>query len=81
MPTTIQFKTQDHPRGIKETYFKCQQCNKRYTCFVTNKAVRRKQKEIRSLTGLANTKIRERLQNEVNQRMSELKSELINNGQ
>ncbi|QGH35145.1 hypothetical protein GI584_14310 [Gracilibacillus salitolerans] len=73
MPTTIQFKDQDHPKGIKETYFKCQHCHKRFTCYVTNKAVRAKQKEIRRTRDQAT---RERLQLEVNQRMKELKADL-----
>ncbi|WP_170132941.1 hypothetical protein [Saliterribacillus persicus] len=41
---------------------------------MTNKAVRAKQKEIRRIKDQAT---RERLQQEVNQRMSELKTELI----
>jgi hypothetical protein len=77
MLTTIQFKEQDHAKGIKETYFKCHHCHKRFTCYVTNKAVRAKQKEIRRTKDQAT---RERLQQEVNKRMDELKTELIGNG-
>lgn len=75
--TTTDFKRADHPRGIQETYFNCTQCNKRYTCFVTDKAVRAKQKEMRSLSGVANTDKRIKLQDEINQRMAELKQDLM----
>lgn len=74
--TRIDFKEQQHSKGIRETYFKCNQCKKRYTCFVTDKAVRSKQKRIKQLTGAHNTEKRVRLQGEVNQRMDELKDDL-----
>jgi len=78
--TMVKFKNQQHPKGIQETYFKCQHCNKRYTCYVTNQAVRAKQREIKNLTGLNDADERTKLQQEVNQCMDKLKSELTNDG-
>jgi hypothetical protein len=78
--TMVNFRNHQHPKGIQETYFKCQHCNKRYTCYVTNQAVRAKQREIKNLTGLNDADERTKLQQEVNQCMDELKSELTNDG-
>lgn len=76
--TKIHFKEQQHPKGIRETYFNCHHCNKQFTCYATDSAVRDKQKEIRRIPGLHNTDKRTRLLIEVNQRMNELKKKVIN---
>lgn len=78
--TVIQFKEKHYPDTIRETYFVCNHCKKRYTTFVTDKEVRSKQKQIKQLTGADTTNERVKLQEEVNQRMDELKSELTNDG-
>ncbi|HAM79796.1 MAG TPA: hypothetical protein DCO80_03185 [Ornithinibacillus sp.] len=44
--TKVVFKKRYLPKSIKETYFNCQECNKHYTSFVTDKKVRDLQKKI-----------------------------------
>lgn len=46
---TIRPKEKKHGKGIVETYFVCPHCQHRYTAFVTNAEVRKKQREIRQL--------------------------------
>lgn len=38
-----------HGKGIIETYFNCPHCNEHYTAYVTNAAIRSKQREIKKL--------------------------------
>lgn len=78
--TVIQFKEKHYSDTIRETYFVCNHCKKRYTTFVTDKEVRSKQKRIKQLTGADTTNERVKLQEEVNQRMDKLKRELTKNG-
>lgn len=69
--TPVVFKESRRPRGVRETFFKCRECRAHYTCFVTDKAVRRKHKEIKTLRGTgADVTL---LQEEVNTRMDILK--------
>lgn len=44
--TDITLKERKHPRGIHETYFKCDNCHAHTTCFVTNAKVRKLHREI-----------------------------------
>ncbi|MUK89147.1 hypothetical protein GMD78_12260 [Ornithinibacillus sp. L9] len=46
----MQLKEKNHPRGIKEHYFTCKHCKKRYTSFITDKKVRVLQKEMKRTT-------------------------------
>lgn len=72
--TDIRFIEANRPRGLKETYFRCNECNAHYTCFVTDKKVRRLQKEVDKLRGNGvNVEI---MQKEINDRMTELKKEI-----
>lgn len=41
--TKITFKEANHPLGVIETYFTCEHCEERYTCFVTDKGVSKKE--------------------------------------
>lgn len=82
--TKVVFKKRYLPKSIQETYFNCQECNKKYTCFVTDNKVRDLQKKLAQLRALPPSKypVEEevlRSQEEVNQRMYKLKSDLINN--
>ncbi|GIN96128.1 hypothetical protein J6TS1_19980 [Siminovitchia terrae] len=45
----IQPKEKKHGKGITETYFICPHCQHRYTAFVTNAEIRKRQREIRKL--------------------------------
>lgn len=78
---TVKYKETQHPKGIKETYFTCIHCGKRYTSFVTDDKVRQMHKKIiRMRRGNAKTQELMKLQTEINYRMTKLKQELINNG-
>lgn len=48
-PFNIQPKEKKHGKGITETYFICPHCKHRYTSFVTNAEIRKRQREIRQL--------------------------------
>jgi len=77
--TKIEFKQVQHPKGIQETYFKCDQCHKRHTCFVTDSTVRRwqgKEDVNRPLEEHERLPKGANIQDEINERMSRLKYEL-----
>ncbi|MBS4198601.1 hypothetical protein KHA93_02925 [Bacillus sp. FJAT-49732] len=46
---TIKPQEKKHGKGITETYFTCPHCDARYTAFVTNADIRKRQREIRQL--------------------------------
>lgn len=49
-PFTIkQMKTSKLHKGIEKTYFNCPHCKHEYTCFYTNKDIRKLQSEMRAL--------------------------------
>lgn len=73
--TDVVFNKAKHPNGIEETYFTCEHCHYRYTSFVTDSWVRKKQKD-----KLTTATKRLELQEEINNRMSRLKYNLINFG-
>lgn len=75
--TDVEFKEQRHPNDIHETYFKCEHCYYHYTSFVTDKWVRKMQRKKDTLT----TKDKRlEIQEQINNRMSQLKYNLINFG-
>jgi hypothetical protein len=79
--TDVEFKKDKHPNGIEETYFKCEHCYYRYTSFVTDSWVRKKQRALKTLPRHTdNTQVLDDRQLEINQRMSQLKYNLINYG-
>ncbi len=78
--TDIDFKMKHHPNRIEETYFKCEHCYYHYTSFVTDGRVRKLQRKKDSIKGLHNAAKRLELQEEINERMSLLKYNLINFG-
>lgn len=67
----VNYKKAKHLNGIEETYFECEHCFQRYTCFVTDTWVR---KQHRRNNGAVVS------DEKVNERMSELKFNLINFG-
>jgi DNA repair ATPase RecN len=81
--TKVVFKKRYLPKSVQETYFNCQECNQHFTCFVTDKKVRDLQKKIARLKKLPYNKypVDEvlQLQEEINNRMSNLKSDLMGN--
>ena len=36
-------------RGVRETYFNCSECGKKYTAFMTDQSIRRKQRKVKKL--------------------------------
>ena len=78
--TDVEYKEQKHPNEIWETYFKCEHCYYHYTCFVTDKWVRKKHKVATQLRAIKQVSKLEEIQNQINERMSRLKYNLINFG-
>lgn len=78
--TNIVYKTKQHPNNIKETYFKCDQCYYHFTCFVTDKRVRKLQQKRDELNGRHNTVKRQKIQEDINNQMKQLKYNLVNYG-
>lgn len=82
--TDVVFKETHHPNKIRETYFKCQYCYYHYTSFVTDTKVRKMQKKAKDLrmSGRRTNKTQElfKLQEQINERMSWLKNNLIQFG-
>lgn len=73
--TEIRFIEVNRPRGLKETFFRCNECNAHYTCFVTDKKVRRMQKEAEKMRGTGASV--EKMQAEIAERMNTLKQALL----
>lgn len=74
--TDVSFKHTKHPNDIQEIYFKCEHCYYHYTSYVTDKKVRKMQRKKNSLAWDKRLEIQE----QINQRMSQLKNNLINFG-
>lgn len=74
--TTITYQTKEYPGSIQETYFECIVCHTHYTCFVTDKTVRRLHKQAKKLRETKQINKLNDLQKEINKRMVRLKSEL-----
>lgn len=74
--TDIHFTVKKHGQ-LDETYFTCDHCDAHTTCFVTDNTVRDMQKDMRVLTSADD---RLSLQAEINERMAQLKVELIERG-
>lgn len=72
----VKFTVKKHGQ-LEETYFTCDHCGARTTCFVTDNTVRTMQKEMRSLVGRDK---RRSLQAEINERKAKLKVGLIERG-
>ncbi|MCG1029299.1 hypothetical protein J5S49_13460 [Virgibacillus halodenitrificans] len=72
--TDVIFQEKEHPNEIKETYFKCEHCNKHTTCFVTDKQARTMQEDLKGMRKVEtdSTKL-EQYQDKINQRMEVLK--------
>lgn len=75
--TGIHFNEQNHPKGIRETHFECEQCGERFICFVTDDGVRMMQTRKERMTGLERVNDRLLIQEKINHRMTELKDELL----
>ncbi|MEX3713640.1 hypothetical protein ABFV99_14700 [Cytobacillus horneckiae] len=74
--TRIKYQRNEYPRGLQETYFKCESCDKKFSCFVTDGKVRKMQKDIRKEK---DTLVRYNMQTEISTRMKELKRK-VNRG-
>lgn len=76
--TAVEFEERKHPRGLRETYFRCNRCGEHYTCFVTDARVRRLHKEVKAMRGKgASAEVK---QAKINRRMDELKRKLKGGG-
>ncbi|GIO22442.1 hypothetical protein [Oceanobacillus sp. J11TS1] len=77
---TVKFQKKKHPNNIEETYFECDRCYYHYTSFVTDKKVRKLQEKKEQLKGDHYINKRLELQEQINERMSKLKDNLIRFG-
>lgn len=78
--TDVVYKKAKHPKGIEETYFTCEHCEHRYTSFVTDAWVRKKQRALKAMPRKGNKNLVKMLddkQLEINNRMTKLKNDLI----
>lgn len=78
--TDVIYQEQKHPNDIRETYFKCEHCYYHYTCFVTDAWVRKKHKVAAQLRVKNQVSKLQELQDQINERMSRLKYNLVNFG-
>lgn len=78
--TDVEFKEQPQPNNIKETYFDCEHCYYHYTSFVTDSKVRKMQRKKDALKGPHNADKRLQLHEDIKQRMSLLKYNLVSYG-
>ena len=78
--TDVIYQEQKHPNDIRETFFKCEHCYYHYTCFVTDKWVRKKQEVAAQLRVKNQVSKLQELQQQINERMSRLKYNLSNFG-
>lgn len=78
--TDINYQVKKHPNDIQETYFKCDQCHYHFTCFVTDKKVRKMQGKRDTLKGVHNAEKRIDIQEDINNRMNQLKHNLVSYG-
>lgn len=77
--TDVVFKEKNHPNKIKETYFKCEHCFYQYTSFVTDTKVRKMQRKLKQMAA-GRRADRTKLHNNITERMSRLKYNLIQFG-
>lgn len=83
--TDVVFRQRYHPNKVQETFFKCEHCHYHYTSFVTDAWVRKKQRALKLLPRnngklMQHAMALDAKQREINNRMSELKHNLINFG-
>ena len=70
----VKLKEKNRSYGIIETYFTCKHCKKRYTSFVTDRDVRRWQREIKQPMTADE---RSRVFNMIKRTMAMLKADVI----
>ena len=68
----IELKTKKHKKDIEETFFKCEHCGTKYTTFVSNTSIRRKQRRVQVLHNEIN-KLTVSMSKEATQLRSKLK--------
>lgn len=81
--TDTDLKTRLHPNSIQEYFFKCSHCFYQYTVAVTDKKVRKMQRQMKTLAQEkqeTNTERIEALRNNIRKRTGKLKYSLINFG-
>lgn len=76
--TDVKFKTRKFGDGLVETFFKCRNCHVKYVAFITDKKVRRLQKETNKLRNDPNKSVNDLAvintnQEFINVKMDELK--------
>lgn len=77
---TLDLKKKNHPREIEEMYFKCNHCYYHYTVSVTNKRVRKLQRQMKNKGIQFKRDGTSKEQKEIEVTMKRLKSNLINYG-
>lgn len=74
METEVIFDERDIGEGFEETFFRCDKCNVKYTCFITDEYVRSLHKKLERTDDIAEVT---KLRNEVNERMKKLKEKHV----
>lgn len=77
--TKIDLKEKNHPNNIKEKYFKCEHCYYHYTSYVSDARVRKLQRKRHKVKHDDVDKYHD-IQQEIKERMTYLKNNLINFG-
>jgi len=77
--TSVDLKEKTHPNKIKENYFKCEHCFYHYTSYVTDARVRKLQRKRHEVKSVDVDKYRD-IQEQIKERMTHLKHNLINFG-
>ncbi|WP_026104993.1 hypothetical protein [Halalkalibacterium ligniniphilum] len=72
--TKMALQVRKYGQGMQETYFECEHCTKKYTCYVTDERARKLQKKLRNEK---NPVIKFQLQAKLQERMIKLKRELM----
>lgn len=77
--TNIEYKVKKHKGTVRETYFKCDQCNHHFICFVTDNKVRKEQAALKKLRQSGKLMTGDLLarQNKINKRMEILKHNVM----
>lgn len=72
--TRMNIRVLNLPQGKQETYFNCEHCGHKYTCYITDSKARQLQKKMRKTR---NPLEKFYLQVQLKERMAKLKEELV----
>lgn len=72
-----EFKERKLKGGVREIYFKCTHCNKKYICFYTDREIRKLQTDLRNKRSNTKREEIEQLQQRIKEKMDKLKVEML----